>query len=149
MSAEFELRCPISANLAFVRDLIRVHGRHSGLRGQRLDDLVLVVNEAVANVLDHGAGMVTARNTAEGIVVEILYAAGKLTHDHLAGADHLDLSSPRGFGLRMIRRLCDEIRLEQTGLGSLLSLHVHRRPVITSLPRRHITHHDQDARRAG
>ncbi|MGR6924293.1 ATP-binding protein [[Actinomadura] parvosata] len=149
MNVDFELRFPISADLGFIRDLVRVHGQHGGLRGQRLDDLVLVVNEAVANVLDHGngIGMVTARSTPEGSVVEVLDTAGGLTHDHLAEAD-LDLSSPRGFGLWMIRRLCDEVRLERTGLGSLLSLHVHRRSVVASLPRRSSPCHGQETSRA-
>jgi anti-sigma regulatory factor (Ser/Thr protein kinase) len=151
MSAEFELRCPNSANLAFIRDLVRVHGRHGGLHGQRLDDLVLVVSEAAAHVLEHGdgAGMVSARRTAEGIAVEILDIGGRLTDDHLTGSDHQDATSPRALGLGMINRLCDEIRLEHTGLGSLLTLHVHRRPAIASLPRQRFDHHGQESRRAG
>ncbi|MGR6919459.1 hypothetical protein ACU635_34930 [[Actinomadura] parvosata] len=113
---------------------------------------MLVVNGAVAGVLEHGdgMGMLTARRTAEGIVVEILDVAGRLTHDHLAGADHLDLTSPRGVGLGSIKRLCDEIRLERTSLGSLLTLQVRRRPDLAGLPRQRFTHHDgRHAHRAG
>ncbi|MGN9837394.1 ATP-binding protein [Nonomuraea sp. H19] len=71
---ELEVRCPISPDLGLIRELVRIHGHHSGLRGHRLDDLVLAVNEAVTNVLDHGgkAGMVTSRRTRDGIAVEVL-----------------------------------------------------------------------------
>ncbi|MGW0801590.1 ATP-binding protein [Nonomuraea sp. NPDC002799] len=135
MSVEFELRCPISADLGFIRDLVRIHGHHCGLRGQRLDDLILAVNEAVANVLDHGgtAGQVTARGTGDAITVEILDIAGRLTGDHLAAAA-LDPISLRGVGLWVIRGLCDAVCLERTGLGSRLSLHMHGVPDHVQVP---------------
>jgi anti-sigma regulatory factor (Ser/Thr protein kinase) len=123
---EFELRCPIGPDLGYIRDLVRVHARHHGLPGERGEDLVAAVNEAVANVLDHGgrAGLVTARAHAHGVTVEILDIGGGLTPDHLAAA-HPDPRSPHGFGLWLIQRLCDGVGLEQTGLGSLLTLHMH------------------------
>ncbi|MGI5291551.1 hypothetical protein ACQEVF_50725 [Nonomuraea polychroma] len=34
MSVQFELRCPVSADLAFIRDLVRVGGRHLGRAGR-------------------------------------------------------------------------------------------------------------------
>ncbi|TMR13295.1 ATP-binding protein [Nonomuraea turkmeniaca] len=129
MSVQFELRCPVSADLAFIRDLVRVCGRYAGLTGERLDHLVLAVNEAVTNVLDHGgaAGSVTARGTQDGIIVEILDFAGRLSAGHLGGA-RVDPTGAHGFGLWVIQRLCDGVSLEQTGLGSLLSLHMNHDP---------------------
>ncbi|NUT37327.1 MAG: ATP-binding protein [Hamadaea sp.] len=133
MTLAFEVQCPISTDLALLRDVIRVHGRHSGLSGDRLEDLVVAVNEAVTNVLDHGgkAGTVTARGTGDGVIVEILDVAGGLTHDHLAAA-HVDPAGTRGFGLWVIQHLCNEVVLEQTGLGSLLTLDLrrHRRAAV-------------------
>ncbi|WP_165970055.1 ATP-binding protein [Nonomuraea terrae] len=127
MSMEFELRCPVSADLGFIRDLVRLHARHSGLRGERLDDLVLAVNEAVTNVLDHGgkAGTVTAVRTGRGVRVEVMDVAGRLTGDHLGSAT-IDPAGSHGFGLWVIRHLCDEVVVEQTAAGSRLTLHVHR-----------------------
>ncbi|GGS98717.1 ATP-binding protein [Nonomuraea spiralis] len=123
MRVEFELRCPISADLAFIRDLVRIHGRHGGLAGERLEDLVLAVNEAVTNVLDHGgsAGLVTATRDAIGVCVEILDTAGRLSPDHLDAAG-VDPTASHGFGLWVIQQLCDSVALEQTGLGSRLRL---------------------------
>jgi serine/threonine-protein kinase RsbW len=131
MTAEFELRCPVGFDLGFIRDLVRVHAARSGLGCERAEELVLAVNEAVTNVLDHGgrAGMITVRSHNEGITVQILDTAGRLTPDHLAAAE-VDPTLSHRFGLWVIQHLCDAVTLEQTGLGSLLSLHMQRRPQV-------------------
>ncbi|GAA2819291.1 ATP-binding protein [Nonomuraea rubra] len=137
MVFEFELRCPITADLGLIRDLVRLHGRHSGLPDRRLEDLVLAVNEAVTNVLDHGgkAGLVTARAARGQIVVDVLDFGGLLTHDHLAAAE-LDRTATHGYGLWMIQHLCDEVALERSERGSLLSLRVRgRSPADGTAPR--------------
>ncbi|AQZ61943.1 Putative anti-sigma factor kinase [[Actinomadura] parvosata subsp. kistnae] len=137
MSAEFELRCPISPDLGYIRDLVELHGRHHGLSGERLEDLVVAVNEAVTNVLDHGgrAGVVTARVHEHGITVEISDVGGRLTPEHLKAA-HVDPTGSRGFGLWIIQHLCDQVTLEQTDLGSVLGLHFHSTPAPTDRQRR-------------
>ncbi|GIH79253.1 ATP-binding protein [Planobispora longispora] len=126
-SAPFELRCPVSADLSAIRDLVNHCGRRGGLSGERLNDLVLAVNEAVTNVLDHGGreGLVIARTHSEGITVSISDTGGGLSAAHLAAA-RSDPSGARGFGLWVIQHLCDEVTVEQTGHGSVL--HLHRRP---------------------
>ncbi|WP_052423111.1 ATP-binding protein [Nonomuraea candida] len=141
MSAEFELRCPISPDLGYIRGLVRLHGRHHGLSGERLDDLVTAVNEAVTNVLDHGgrAGLVTARAHEQGVSVEVLDIGGRLTSEHLRAA-RVDPAGASGFGLWIIQHLCDQVTLEQTGLGSLLRLHYHTRPAPATPPNRRTTH---------
>ncbi|GII03586.1 ATP-binding protein [Planobispora takensis] len=137
MSA-FGLRCPIDPDLGYLRELVRLHGRHNGLTGERLEDLVLAVNEAITNVFDHGgrAGLITARGHAEGVTVEILDVGGRLTPEHLAAA-HVNPTGGGGFGLWAILHLCDEVTLEQTRQGSVLGLHMHGRPApIIPLERR-------------
>ncbi|MGW4802449.1 ATP-binding protein, partial [Nonomuraea sp. NPDC004297] len=128
MVDEFELRCPITADLGRIRRLVRLHGRHNGLAEQRLEDLVLAVNEAVTNVLDHGGqtGTVTARSADGLVVVDVLDSGGRLTREHLAAAD-LAHATTSGYGLWVIQYLCDEVVLERTGQGSLLSLRVRAR----------------------
>ncbi|GAA2211554.1 hypothetical protein GCM10009850_070140 [Nonomuraea monospora] len=128
MIFEFELRCPITADLGLIRDLVRLHGRYCGLPDRRLEDLVLAVNEAVTNVFDHGgqSGLITARADAGHVVVDVLDFAGLLTHDHLTAGD-LDRTASHGYGLWVIRNLCDEVVLEHTERGSLLSLRFRRR----------------------
>ncbi|MEV4575869.1 ATP-binding protein [Nonomuraea jabiensis] len=119
----FELHCPISPDLGYIRDLVRVHGEHHGLDDEQLDGLVLAVNEAVTNVFDHGgqAGLITTRGHDDGVIVEILDVGGRLTPEHLAAAT-VDATGSRGFGLWVIQRLCDEVTLEDNGSGSLLTL---------------------------
>ncbi|WP_188195604.1 ATP-binding protein [Nonomuraea sp. SYSU D8015] len=145
MSDAFELRCPVSDDLAFIRDLVRFLGEHSGLCGERLEDLVLAVNEAVTNVLDHGgkAGIITVRRTDDGVTVEIRDLADRLSHDHLAGA-HVDPTASGGFGLWVIQHLCDRAVVERTEMGSLLRLDVLRRPAAVPRPDRHFRHDDHD-----
>ncbi|MEV0237702.1 ATP-binding protein [Nonomuraea sp. NPDC050786] len=125
----FELRCPISPDLRYIRELVRIHGEHHGLNGEQLEDLVLVVNEAVTNVLDHGgkAGRVTARGHGHGVILEILDVGGRLTPEHLAAAT-VDPTASHGFGLWVIQHLCDDVTLEDTASGSVLSLHFRGRP---------------------
>ncbi|UBU08722.1 ATP-binding protein [Nonomuraea gerenzanensis] len=129
MSADFELRCTISPDLGYIRGLLSIHGRHHGLSGERLEDLLVAVNEAVTNVLDHGgrAGLVIARAHERGITVEVLDSGGGLTAEHLKAA-HVDPTGKSGFGLWVIQHLCDQVTLEQTDRGSVLSLHFHHRP---------------------
>ncbi|MEU6712199.1 ATP-binding protein [Nonomuraea sp. NPDC046802] len=136
MSEDFHRCCPISADLALVRELVDTCGRRVGLSGRRLADLVLAVNEAVTNVLDHGGagGRLVVRGAGDTIDVEVLDTAGGLTRDHLAGAT-LDPTASHGFGLWLVQHLCDAICLEQTDAGSRLTLHMHRRPA-TAVPGR-------------
>ncbi|MGR6918160.1 ATP-binding protein [[Actinomadura] parvosata] len=120
------LHSPISADLARLRDLVSAHAVAGGLRGERLMDLVLAVNEAITNVLDHGgaAGTLTVRARPGAVVVEIEDVAGHLTRDHLAEAK-IEPGASHGYGLWIIQRLCDQVRLDQTGQGSLLTLTMH------------------------
>ncbi|MEV4806030.1 ATP-binding protein [Nonomuraea sp. NPDC049421] len=129
MPLEFELRCPISADLGLIRDMVRLHGQYCGLPERRLEDLVLATNEAVTNVLDHGgkAGVLTARGLPDGVMVQVLDVAGLLTSAHLAEAS-LDQTASHGYGLWVIQYLCDAVTVERTDEGSLLSLYVHRDP---------------------
>ncbi|MGW0805923.1 ATP-binding protein [Nonomuraea sp. NPDC002799] len=126
---EFEMKCPISADLALIRDLIRIHGTHSGLHGSRLDSWVLAVNEAVTNVLDHAGatGQVVARSVGDTITVEVVDTAGRLTPGHLRAA-RVDPTASHGFGLWVIQQVCDAVHVEQSGRGSRLSLRMRRRP---------------------
>jgi anti-sigma regulatory factor (Ser/Thr protein kinase) len=123
MSGEFELHCAISEDLALVRDLARIHAWHAGLRGRRLNDLVLVVNEAATNVLEHGggAGRLVAVADEGGLTVRISDVAGTLSPEHLAAA-RIRPAGTRGLGLWLVRLLCDEVELDHPGGGARLSL---------------------------
>ncbi|GIH93239.1 ATP-binding protein [Planobispora siamensis] len=104
----------ITADLSTLRDRITDSAKRAGLRGRRLDDLLLATNEAVINVLEHGGGRGTVSLSHDGtdVHVEITDAMGRLspldTRRHLPGAD-----ASRGFGLWLIGRLCDEFTISQ------------------------------------
>ncbi|GAA4964264.1 hypothetical protein GCM10023334_084660 [Nonomuraea thailandensis] len=120
------LRYPISTDLGRLRDLVSAYAVAGGLRGERLMDLVLAVNEAVTNVLDHGgaAGTLTVRTRPGTITVHVEDVAGHLTRDHLDQAK-IDPAASHGYGLWIIQRLCDQVHLDRTGQGSLLTLTMH------------------------
>ncbi|MEU1390937.1 MULTISPECIES: ATP-binding protein [unclassified Nonomuraea] len=120
------LRYPISVDLGRLRDLVRAYAEAGGLRGERLEDLVLAVNEAVTNVLDHagGAGTLTLRARPGAVTVQIEDTSGRLTREHLDSAE-IDPAAMRGYGLWIIQRLCDRVHLQRTGRGALLTLTMH------------------------
>jgi serine/threonine-protein kinase RsbW len=122
MNGDFELRCPISDDLRLMRELVRTYAEFSGLSGCRPGDLVLAVNEAAINVLEHGGaiGTLTACSDENGVSVEILDSGGTLQGEHLTAEP--DMRSLRGLGLWMIRRLCDEVTLDHPDGRSRLCL---------------------------
>ncbi|WP_336216281.1 ATP-binding protein [Nonomuraea sp. LPB2021202275-12-8] len=128
MNAEPELRCPITEDLGGLRSTVRTYAEGAGLSGPRLEDLVLAVNEAAANVLEHagGVGTVTASSDGGGITVEILDDAGTLTPGHLD--TELDTTTPHGFGLWTIRRLCDQVTLDHPAGHTRLRLRMQGEP---------------------
>lgn len=87
----------------------------------------MAVNEAAANVLEHGGGTgsVLARRDADGVWVDVLDTADTLTPKHLHGRPNP--LGRRGYGLWLIRRLCDEVLLDHPGGRSRLRLHMRSR----------------------
>lgn len=124
MAGDEELHCPIDDDLSGLRARLRAYAAAADLAGQRLDDLEIAVNEAVANVLDHagGAGTLTARHDDQGITVEITDDAGTLTTEHLQLTP--DPTRPGGFGLWIIHKLCDQVSLDHPEGRSRLNLHM-------------------------
>ncbi|UBU08758.1 ATP-binding protein [Nonomuraea gerenzanensis] len=124
MASTAELRCPIDGDLAGLRRRVHAYATTAGLTGTRLIDLLLAVNEAATNVLDHGAGTGTlhARHDGHAITVRITDPAGKLTADHL---NHVrDPNRPGGFGLSIINAVCDQVLLDHPQGQSRLTLSV-------------------------
>lgn len=127
MGEETALRCPITADLGLLRERVRAYAAEAGLSGTRLDDLIIAVNEAADNVLEHGGGggTLTARADGDGVWVDVMDMVGTLTSAHLYrhGAEPPPPAS-RGYGLWIIRRLCDEVTVDQIGGRSRLRMHM-------------------------
>lgn len=122
MDESFGLHVPISRDLAFLREQVRSFALRSKMSAERVDLLVLAVNEAVTNVLDHagGRGTLSARHDQSGLTVHVTDEGGALAREHLqltpaAVAD-------RGMGLWVIRQVCDDVQLDHVNGRSRLRL---------------------------
>jgi anti-sigma regulatory factor (Ser/Thr protein kinase) len=107
-----------------LRAFVGVRSLHLGLGGERVDDLVLAVNELASNSIRYAGGTGTFRIWREGdtIVCEV-EDAGHIT-DPLAGR-----RSPRTFGdtsrgLWVVNQLCDLVQIRSSPEGTLIRLHM-------------------------
>ncbi|MEV4068630.1 ATP-binding protein [Nonomuraea fuscirosea] len=117
---------PISLDLAALRDLVCHHARQAGLSPQCAGDLALAANEAVTNVLDHAGGRGWVRIWADDgfLTVEVVDLAGRLGPG--ARLDEPPQAGPRGYGLWVMRRLCDEFAITQQSGSSRVRLRMRR-----------------------
>lgn len=95
-----------------------------GLPRDRVDGLVVAVNELAANVLEHGAGKGTVQmwRGPDRWVCDVFDERGGL-HDSLAGYRPVDGLRPRGYGLWITRQICDFMEICGDEAGSLVRLH--------------------------
>ncbi|NRQ36062.1 ATP-binding protein [Nonomuraea sp. NN258] len=117
---------PVSLDLAGLRGLVYEHARRTGLTQARADDLALAVNEAVTNVLDHAEGRGRLRIWADdrALTVDVIDDVGVLDPSHCP--DRRPEAKPRGFGLWMMRRLCDEFTVTRSSGSSRVRLRMYR-----------------------
>nr|PZN37167.1 MAG: hypothetical protein DIU60_25265 [Actinomycetota bacterium] len=121
------LRHPITEDLSFLRRQVDDYLAALGFDHRRRVDFVLAVNEALGNVLDHtdGPGTLTLRCDGEHVVAEISDTAGLLT-DPDAGTSPPPPGAPRGYGLWLMRELCDAVEIAAGGHGSVVRLRMRR-----------------------
>jgi anti-sigma regulatory factor (Ser/Thr protein kinase) len=127
---------PIDEDLTALRERLFQRATQAGIRGERLDDLLLAVNEAVINVLEHGGGDGTL-----SISQDETYLTVDVTDDvgHLASR-HIPRQRPtgtvRGFGLWLMSQLCDEFTIQQVAGKSRVRLRMllHRSSTGTASP---------------
>jgi anti-sigma regulatory factor (Ser/Thr protein kinase) len=106
--------------LAAVRETVAQAARAAGCDGDRVDDLVLAVNEVATNAVEHGSGDAhLALWTGPG-VRELLcevHDGGRLT-DPLPGLRAPHPADPRGRGLWIARQLCDLLHVWSDAAGT-------------------------------
>ncbi|MFI6513657.1 ATP-binding protein [Streptosporangium sp. NPDC050855] len=119
-------RWPISKDLVGLRRHLYHHADRAGLVGTRRIDLVLAANEAIVNVLEHGdaTGTVIVRYDAQVLIVDIIDTAGRLRPEH-APRRPPAAGVPRGLGLWLMNRLCDEFTIDHIDAGSRVRLQMH------------------------
>lgn|GEM_PF-2468223 len=113
---------PIDEDLSGLRERLQYHAAQAGMRGERLDDLLLVTNEAVINILEHGGGKGTLAiwQNDTYLTVDVTDTVGRLTAWHVPS--ERPTGTVRGFGLWLMNQLCDEFAIDQTEQGSRVRL---------------------------
>ncbi|GHC69599.1 hypothetical protein GCM10007079_00300 [Nocardiopsis terrae] len=114
----------IGQSLPRLRGELTALGTALGLPPDRLDGLVVAVNELAANVLEHGAGKgsVSVWRAADRWVCDVFDERGGLC-DPLTGYRPADGLRSRGYGLWITRQTCDYLEICGGGEGSLVRLH--------------------------
>ncbi|MEV5568133.1 ATP-binding protein, partial [Streptomyces sp. NPDC052196] len=100
----------------------------AGLPADRIDSLLICVDEAAANAIRHGGGAGECRmwTTAAEVFCEITEPKG--TFDTaLAGYLPPDTSHVDGRGLWIIRQLSDAVDVRATEHGTIVRMHMSRR----------------------
>ncbi|MER6177644.1 ATP-binding protein [Streptosporangium sp. NPDC001681] len=113
---------PIDEDLSALRERLHHHATQAGLRGERLNDLLLATNEAVINVLEHGGGKGTVDvwQDESHLTIDVTDAVGLLATEHIPAKR--PTGTVRGFGLWLMTQLCDEFTIEQIAGGSRVRL---------------------------
>ncbi len=121
--SEFIFKIPgHTANLELVRDFVKRVAQSCGFSGRDVDDIALAVDEACANVLAHGAARkarqidVRVQNRDDRLAIVVLNRGAGIPAERLESdgiQERVQQHLPGGLGLYLIRRLMDEVRLEQ------------------------------------
>jgi anti-sigma regulatory factor (Ser/Thr protein kinase) len=121
---------PITRDLDVLRDRVQRHAEEAGLSEHRAGDLLLAVNEAAINVLEHACapGTVAIWHDADSVTVDITDTAGRLSTKHIP-RDRPHVAAARGYGLWLMQTLCDELIIHQYADHSLVRLRMSLRPV--------------------
>ncbi|MEV4183019.1 ATP-binding protein [Streptosporangium canum] len=122
MTGDHGQHWPIDDDLTALRQRLLRHAADAGMRGERLDDLLLAVNEAVINVLEHGGGKGTLSiwHNDACITVEVVDNMGDLAPRDIP--PERPTGTVRGFGLWLMSQLCDEFSIHQVAGESRVRL---------------------------
>ena len=115
---------PIDLELGELRAFAARALRDAGLGRERVEEVVLAIDEAATNALVHGRRPARLRiwREGDGLICEIS-DRGCLT-DPLAGRRRPLPDWPGGRGVWMMNELCDLVELRPTATGTVARLHV-------------------------
>jgi anti-sigma regulatory factor (Ser/Thr protein kinase) len=113
VTGDYGQQWPIDEDLTALRERLFQRAAQAGIRGERLDDLLLAVNEAVINVLEHGGGGGTLSISQDEtyLTVDVTDDVGRLAPRHIPR--QRPTGTVRGFGLWLMSQLCDEFTIQQ------------------------------------
>lgn len=124
-SPQLRLRCPAqSRSVAPIRHALRAFLQAIGFDGDCLDDVTTAAGEALANAVEHAYG-----DDAESVPFVELHARiarGKLAVDVSDRGSFIERERlpGRGFGLRIIRAVAPQIRID-TARGTSVRMRFH------------------------
>ncbi len=111
--------------LAAVRRFTAMHARQAGLPPNRVDDLVIAVNELASNTLAHtaGPGRLAIWSTPREVICQIS-DTGHIT-DPLAGTRPGPSNLPGArMGLWVVQQICDLAEIQTSPAGTTIRLHM-------------------------
>ncbi len=117
-----------ASNLSALRAFVTWYASSAGLRGYRLEDMVLAANELATNSIQHGGGSGTMRIWAEGNkVISEANDRGRLG-SLMVGRILPAPGQLEGRGLWLANQLCDLVQIRSCSEGTTVRLHVQRDP---------------------
>ena len=121
------LSLPFGNDLRAVRQHVTSAARQAGLSAGRAADLALAASEVAANTLRHagGSGMLHVWPTADEVICQIT-DSGRID-DPLAGRRR-PASDGSGHGLWVVNQVCDLVQLRSGRDGTMVRMHMRRRP---------------------
>ena len=96
----------------------------AGLKGQRLDDFVLAVNELITNAVRHGGGSGEVRLwvTPEMVLCEVTDAGGGIGAERLNNHDRPNPDVAGGWGLWLADQLSDTMAVTTGAAGTTVRI---------------------------
>ena len=115
-------------DLGNVRRFVRSHTSASACSTQRIEELVLAINELAANSIRHGGGSGALRSwtDAAGPVFEVQDAGAIL--DPMVGRRCPPPDGTGGRGLWMVHHLCDLVQVRSGPAGTTIRVRMHPEP---------------------
>jgi anti-sigma regulatory factor (Ser/Thr protein kinase) len=111
-------------DLGLVRAFVTAAARRAGLQGSRLHDLVLAVNELVANTIRHAGGAGVLRTWSNGMTLFCEVADAGWIQDPLAGRSRPSELRTSGRGLWIVNHVCDLVQIRASKAGTVIRLHM-------------------------
>jgi anti-sigma regulatory factor (Ser/Thr protein kinase) len=109
-------------DLALVRRFVALQAGAAGLAGERLEDVVLAVNELVANSIRHGGGEGVVRAWHDGGTFFCEVRDRGVIDDPLAGRERPSGLHDGGRGLWIVNHLCDLVQVRSSPTGTVVRL---------------------------